>query len=290
MLRGLYTGSTGMIMNQHRLDVISNNLANADKTAFKTDDAIFKSFPEMLIQRTGEDGVGVVPNGSFDLAPITGKLGTGVEFNESFTRYDQGAAKQTGNPLDIMIEDRNNDKPAFFVVMTDRGERLTRSGNFTLDKQGRMVTPEGFPLMGENGPIQIAPYNFKIRENGEIWINGRIGNNPQEDGASHQSNNWEEPVLLDKIRLRTVEFPRELKKEGSSFYFETPESGPLRTLEEAGLSREPQILEGFLEASNVNIVREMVNLIEVQRQYEANQKSVTSHDQLLGRLINEVMR
>ncbi|MBX7058214.1 MAG: flagellar hook-basal body protein [Leptospirales bacterium] len=289
MLRGLYTGATGMMMNQRRLDVIANNLANVDKTGFKTDDALFKAFPQMLIQRTRDDGVGVVPLGSFDMAPIVGELGLGAEFNETFTRFEQGAAKRTENPLDLMIDDRSRERPAFFVVQTDRGERLTRGGSFTIDREGRIVTQDGFPLLGENGPIQVTRHNFMIRENGEIWINGAIGNNPQA-GASPDTNAYEQPALLDRIRMRTVEFPRELKKEGNSFYIVTPESGPMRPLEELGDRENPQIMQGFLEASNVNIVREMTNLIEVQREYEANQKSVTTQDSLLGKLINEVAR
>ncbi|MCB1173620.1 MAG: flagellar hook-basal body protein [Leptospiraceae bacterium] len=289
MLRGMYTAATGMVMNQYRMDVVANNLANADKTAFKSDEAIFKSFPEMLIQRTREDGLGWVPPGSFDLAPITGKLGTGVEFNESYIRFEQGAVKKTGNPFDLMLDDRAGERPGFFVVNTDRGERLTRSGSFILDRDGYLVTPDGFRLQGENGPIQIVKHNVLIKENGEIWYNERLGNEA-ETGVNETSNQWENPVLLDRIRIRTVEFPRELKKEGNSFYADTPESGPIREFRDFGTAGEPQILQGYLEASNINIVREMVNMIEVQRNYEANQKSVTTQDSLLGKLINEVAR
>lgn len=285
----MYTAATGMLMNQHRLDIISNNLANADKTAYKSDEAIYKSFPEMMIQRTREDGLGWVPPGSFDLAPIVGKLGMGVELNESFTRFEQGAAKKTGNPFDLMLDDRGRERPGFFVVQTDRGERLTRSGNFILDKDGYLVTPNGFRLMGENGAIQIVKHNVLIKENGEIWFNEKLGNDP-ETGVNETSNRWENPVLLDKIKMRTVEFPRELKKQGDSFYLDTPESGPIRELKDFGDESEPIIMQGFLEASNINIVRQMVQMIEVQRNYEANQKSVTTHDSLLGKLINEVAR
>lgn len=289
MLRGLYTGATGMMMNQRRMDVIANNLANVDKTGFKTDDALFKAFPEMLIQRVRDDGLGIVPLGSFDLAPIVGKLGLGAEFSETYTRFEQGPAKRTENPLDLMIDDRSRERPSFFVVQTAAGERLTRSGSFTINREGLIVTHDGFPLLGENGPIQVARYNFMIRENGEIWINGAIGNEP-DAGASPASNQYEQPVLLDRIRMRTVEFPRELKKEANSFYMVTPESGPLRPIEDFPDIESPQLLQGFLEGSNVNIVREMTALIEVQREYEANQKSVTTHDSLLGKLINEVAR
>ncbi len=286
MLRGIYTSATGMIMNQYKMDVIANNLANVDKTAFKGEDAIFKSFPEMLIQRTRDDGLGWVPIGSFDLAPVVGKLGTGVELNEIFTRFEIGPVKKTDNPFDLMIDDRNNSTPSFFVVLTDRGEKLTRSGSFILDKDGYLVTPDGFPLMGEKGPIKVSRWNWVVKENGEIWINKKYGNDPNV-GTNETQNQWEEPVLLDRIKIRTVEFPRELKKEGNSFYAITPESGPMLELKE---DRFPLILQGYLEASNVNIVREMTKMIEVQREYEANQKSVTTHDSLLGKLINEVAR
>lgn len=286
MLRGIYTSSTGMIMNQYRMDVISNNLANVDRTGFKADDAIFKSFPELLLQRTREDGLGWTPMGSFDLAPIVGKLGTGVEFNESYTRFEQGAVKTTGNPFDLMLDDRGRESPAFFVVQTNRGERLSRNGSFVLNKEGYIVTPEGFPLMGEKGPIQVARWNWTVKDNGEVWINRRIGNDPGA-GTNETQNRWEDPVLLDKIKIRTVEFPRELKKEGNSFFTVTPESGPMLEFKP---DQEPLVLQGFLEASNVNIVREMTKMIEVQREYEANQKSVTTHDALLGKLINEVAR
>ncbi|MCB1326518.1 MAG: flagellar hook-basal body protein [Spirochaetales bacterium] len=289
MLRGMYTGATGMIMNQHRMDVVANNLANVDKTGFKSDEAIFNAFPEMLIQRTRENGLGWVPPGSFDMAPIVGNLGMGVEFQESFTRFEQGAVKTTDNPFDFMLQDRTQERPAFFVVLTDRGERLTRSGSFILDSAGRLVTPDGFPLMGENGPIQIARHNVQVRENGEVWINARIGNEADAPANeySERTGDW---ILLDKIQLRTVEFPRELKKEGNSFYTVTPESGPMRPFSDFPGEDEPIVLRGALEASNVNVVRAMVDMIEVQRQYEANQKSVTTHDQLLGKLINEVAR
>ncbi len=292
MLRGMYTGATGMIMNQERMNIISNNLANVNKTAFKSDEAIFKSFPSMLLHRLREDGLGHVPLGSFDLAPKIGRLGTGVELNENFTRFEQGSAKQTGNPFDLMLDDQSSKHSSFFVVRTDRGDRLTRSGSFILNREGNLVTPQGFPLLGENGPIQIAKHNVLIQENGEIWINSDIGNEPDAN-VGDKNNDWRNPVILDQIQIRTVEFPRELQKEGDSLYNTTPESGPqipIKNLPPAFSRSEPVILQGFLEASNVNLVRQMVNMISVQRSYEANQKSVTAHDQLLGKLINEVAR
>lgn len=288
MLRGIYTSTNGMVSQQVRMDVIANNLANLDKTAFKRDTTLFKTFPEMLIHRYDEDGVGKVPMGSFDTAPVVGKLGLGMEVNEIYTRFEQGAVKKTDNPFDIMLQDKPGaERPAFFVVMTNRGERLSRSGAFVLDKNGNLVTPQGFPLMGEKGPIQITHANFIIKENGEIYINADIGNHPQTT-TSVEHNRFNNPILLDKIKIRTVQNPRHLDKEGDSFYADTPESGepePFLKEEDA-----PTVMQGYLEASNVQVVTEMVEMIEVNRAYEANAKSIQTHDHLLGRLINEVLR
>ncbi|PJZ70404.1 flagellar biosynthesis protein FlgC [Leptospira perolatii] len=288
MLRGIYTGSNGMTVQQTRMDVIANNLANVDKTGFKRDTTLFKTFPELLLHRYNEDGVGKVPMGSFDTAPVIGKLGLGAEVNEVYTRFEQGSVKKTDNPFDIMLQDRpGSEHPAFFSVLTNRGERLSRSGAFVLDTNGYLVTPQGFPLMGENGPIKVARGNFMIRENGEVWINGELGNDPVNGSTSPDRNRFESPVLLDRIKLRTVENPRHLDKEGDSFYADTPESGEPRAFL---LEEEPSILQGFLEASNVNVVTEMVEMIEVNRSYEANQKTVQTHDQMLAKLINDVLR
>lgn len=287
MIRGIYIGANGMTVQQTRMDTIANNLANVDKTAFKKDTTIFKTFPEMLLHRFDEDGVGKVPMGSFDTAPVIGKLGLGAEVNEIYTRFEQGAVKQSGNPYDLMLQDKpGSEHPAFFMVMTDKGEKLSRSGAFVVDRKGHLVTPAGFPLMGEKGPIQVARGNFLVKENGEVWIDADIGNNPV-NGTSLEHNKFTNPILLDKIKIRTVESPRHLDKTGDSFYSDTPESGEPEKFSDDDA---PQILQGFLEASNVQVVTEMVEMIEVNRAYEANQKSIQTADTLLGRLINDVTR
>ncbi len=287
MIRGLYTGANGMISQQVRMDVVANNLANVDKTAFKRDTTVFKTFPEMLLHRFSEDGVGKTPMGSFDTAPVVGKLGFGAEVNEVYTRFEQGAVKKTDNVFDLMLQDQpGNENPAFFTVQTNRGERLTRGGNFVLDRNGFVVTPQGFPLLGEKGPIRVNQGNFLVKENGEVYINARIGTSPK-DGINPSENRYDEPLMVDRLKIRTVEQPRHLDKEGDSFYSDTPESGEPIAIPE---KYSPQILQGFLETSNVSVVTEMVEMIEVNRAYEANAKTLQTQDQLLGRLINEVVR
>ncbi|MCS6972063.1 MAG: flagellar hook-basal body protein [Turneriella sp.] len=279
MLRGIYTGASGMSAMQVKMDVVANNLANVDKTAFKEDVTIFKAHPEILIHRTRDDGVGWVPLGGFDIAPLVGKLGTGVEVNEIYTRFDQGALKKTDRDQDLAINGEG-----FFVVQTNQGPRLTRSGAFIIDRHGMLVTPDGFPLLGEKGPIVVNHNNFIIKTNGEVWVNQAVD---RQAATSKDINQWENPVLLDRLQIRTVDHPRHLDKVGQSFYNTTPESGEMRPVDPV---KSPEILQGFLEVSNVNIVTEMVNMIEVQRLYEANQKAITTHDGMLGVLINQILR
>lgn len=280
MVRGLYIGASGMNSTQKKMDIVSNNLANIDKTAFKKEETILKSFPELLIHRTNDNGVGWMPLGSFDISPIIGKIGTGVEVNEVYTQFEQGSVKQTKKDSDIALNGKG-----FFLIQSNNGEKLSRNGAFILNKNGYLVNDKGFPLIGENGPIKVSRNNFFIKENGEVWMNGEIGNLP-ENFTSKEFNNFKNPILVDRIKLVTVDQPRYLLKEGSSLYSTTIESGKSRLFHQD--ENEPQILQGFLETSNVKLVKEMVNMIEIQRVYEMNQKSIQTHNTMLGMVINQV--
>lgn len=280
MLRGIYTGASGMIAQEHRMDAVSNNLANVDKTAYKKDQTVFKAFPDMLIRRINESGLGIVPAGSYDTMPFVGKLSTGLEVNEVYTQFTQGSLQRTENSFDLAIEGQG-----FFTVLTERGERYTRDGSFTINEEGILMTHNGNPVLGENGIIRLQTNNFIINERGDIVVNTQISTDPQ-DMVSIDGNNWEGPEIIDRLKLVDFEHRRLIKKQGDSMYMETEYSGPAEIIGDGDI----KVRQGFLEKSNVNIVREMVDMIEVQRSYEANQKSVTTADQTLGRLINEVGR
>jgi len=278
MVRGIYTGASGMIAEMRRIDVISNNLANVDTPSYKKDISIMKAFPEMLIRRINDDGVRVLPIGSYDLMPVIGKMGTGVEVNEVYTRHIQGAFKQTENEFDLALEGEG-----FFCVETEEGERYTRNGSFLIDRDGFLVTKDGYRILGENGPIQIKKNNFIVDEDGNIFENREFMEDPLRL-VSMEENEWNETVLVD--RLRIVNFPklRYVKKIGESLYRETEYSERPFIVE----NERPKVRQGFLEASNVNPVTEMVNLIEVHRTYEANQRMIQSHDAMLAKAVNEV--
>ncbi len=269
MVRGWYTGASGMLAQQHRLDAISNNLANVDTTSYKRDVTVSKNFPELLLRRLQDDGVYKNPFGSADAAPIIGKIGLGVELNELFTDFSQGSYKQTSSPSDMALEGRG-----FFAVETPHGERYTRNGNFTLGQEGYLMTKEGFPLLGEKGRIFLQDSVYTVNKNGEVWA--RPIGNPEADSE-----------LVDRLKLVGFENDRYLKKKGSSLYIDTPVSGPALPAE--GPER-PLVTQGFIEASNVNVVHEMVQMIEVNRAYEANQKSIQSEDTMMAKLWGETVK
>ena len=281
VIRGLFTGASGMSAQQVRLDAISNNLANVDTDGYKRDVAVHKSFAELLLRRTNDDGVTLNPFGSGDQAPVIGKIGTGVENNEIFTEFEQGALKQTENDFDLAMDGKG-----FFAIQTPYGERYTRSGAFVLGKEGFLETKEGYPVLGENGPINVKANNFKVDNNGNVFVNKNYQDDPFRL-VSREENTWDGLEKLDTLKI--VDFPKDrfIAKQGDSLWRSTDVSGDAAILSPGS---RPKVVQGFVEASNVNPVLEMVRMIEVNRAYEANQKTIQSEDTMLGRLINETAR
>ena len=261
MIRGWYTGASGMNAQQNRLDAISNNLANVDTAGYKRDITVSKSFSELLLRRTNADGVYKTPVGSADSMPIIGKLGLGVETNENYTDFAQGSYRETNSNIDFAFGGKG-----FFAVQTPFGERYTRDGNFFIGKEGILETKDGYPVLGENGYIHVTDDKFKVNEDGMIYAS-------------------EDNELIDRFKVVRFDDERYLKKMGSNFYETNDIAGPAHIAE--GKER-PKLIQGFLETSNVNVVNEMVQMIEVNRAYEANQKTITSEDTMMGTLWSKV--
>lgn len=270
MIRGLYIGSSGMNAQQNRLDTISNNLANVDTAGFKRDVSVSKSFPELLLRRTEADGVMKNPFGSNDVAPIIGKLGLGVETNENYTEFEQGSFRITDEQTDFALGGEG-----FFVIQTPNGERYTRNGNFIVGKEGILETKDGYPVLGENGIIHLE----QVLEGAKINVNedGVVQINAKEVG--------EEDMIVDRMKIVRFENERYLKKMGNSFWASTDVSGEAYIAE--GKER-PKMMQGYMETSNVNVVNEMVKMIEVNRAYEASQKTIQSEDSMMNTLWSKV--
>lgn len=261
MIRGWYTGASGMNAQQNRLDAISNNLANVNTTGYKKDVVASKSFPELLLRRMNLDGVYETPVGSADASPVIGKLGLGVETNENYTDFSQGSFRQTDANTDVAFNGKG-----FFVVSTPQGERYTRDGNFILGKEGVLLTKDGYPVLGENGVIRAENDKFTINEDGILF--------DADDNAE-----------IDRFKVVRFDNERYLKKIGTNLYSSNDISGDAYIAE--GFER-PKFLQGYMETSNVNVVNEMVQMIEVNRAYEANQKTITSEDSMMGTLWSKV--
>jgi flagellar basal-body rod protein FlgG len=270
-----------MRAQQWRLDAVANNLANADVDGYKKDVAVHKAFPELLMRRMSDDGVYRHPFGSGDAAPVIGKLGTGVEVNELFTIFEQGALKESQSDFDLALDGKG-----FFTVATPWGERYTRNGSFHLGKEGYLETKEGYPVLGENGPLRVKANNFQVDKDGRVWINAEYADDPALL-VSRENNTWAETVLLDTLKIVDFDLDRYIQKQGSGLYRATDTSGEGQVLE--GEAR-PRVIQGFTEAANVDPVVEMVQMIEVNRAYEANQKVIQTGDAMLGVLLNQVSR
>jgi flagellar basal-body rod protein FlgF len=283
----MYTGAAGMVVQQHTMDTISNNLANVDTTGYKEDVSVHEAFPELLLRRMQVEltPLPISTNspilGSVDRAPVVGKLGTGVAQDEVYTVYTQGSFKETTNPFDIALEGEG-----FFVVDTPYGERLTRNGSFHIGPEGFLVTKEGYPVLGEEGPIQVKLNNFIVDQDGRIFQNEDFAGDPRRL-VSMTENDWANTEQVDTLRIVNVDQTRYLRKLGSSMYATTWESGEAFIAEGDGRAL---VRQGFLETSNVNAVKQMVRMIEVNRAYEANQKVIQSEDQASDKLINQAMR
>lgn len=263
MIRGWYTGASGMNAQQNRLDAISNNLANVDTAGYKRDITVSKSFSELLIRRIDADGVYILENGmgSSDVAPIVGKLGLGVETNENYVDFTQGSFKVTNTNTDIALNGKG-----FFAVETPYGERYTRDGDFLIGKEGILETKEGYPVLGENGYIYVSDDKFKVNDDG-ILITA------------------EDSEEIDRLKIVRFDNERYLRKMGGNLYSTNDIAGPAHIAEGA---ERPGFLQGYTETSNVNVVNEMVQMIEVNRAYEANQKTITSEDSMMGTLWTKV--
>lgn len=253
LIRGLYTACSGMLAETMRTDTIANNLANTNTTAFKKDQVVFCANPEMNIHRF-DDPVSVGLN-KIDPKPFIGVLGTGVQVDDVNTNFLQGGLKKTSNPLDVAIRGEG-----FFEIMTPQGPRFTRDGSFARNSQGYIVTKSGHFLMGENGPIELPQgSDISVSSNGDILVDGQY---------------------IDTIRTVIFQNQDQLTKEGDNLYQAT----------EQPIDANADIVHKHIEVSNVNPVREMVDMITAFRAYEANQKAIRTHDETLDKAVNDIAR
>ena len=171
MIKGLYTAYTGMINEQHRMDVLTNNLANADTNGFKKEGATSQSFDSMLAYKLRD-----ISEGDRRMAKRIGMNNPGVKIGEGYTDFSEGPMKVTGNPFDLALTDRGFFAVEFTNKAGETSVKYTRDGNFTLTQDGRLVTQDGDPVLDESGqPIEIDPLQkAEINTSGQIVQDGRV--------------------------------------------------------------------------------------------------------------------
>lgn len=255
MLKALNTAATGMQAQQTQLDVVANNISNVNTTGFKRSRA---EFDDLLYQTIKEPGA---QQTSQTLHPAGVQTGMGVKTSATQKIFETGAPKITRNSLDLAIEGNG-----FFPIQMGNGEiGYTRDGTFHKDAGGRITDKNGNPLMPEIVIPPNAAGGVNISENGQVSVVTGEGATPQQIG---------------QIQLVNFVNPAGLKSIGKNLFIPTSASGaPLQG--NPGENNLGSIAQGQLEASNVNVVDEMVNMISAQRSYESNSKVVQAADQML---------
>ena len=256
MVRGQYIAGTGMLLQRRLMENITNNISNADTTGYKKEHLVSHSFDEVLIERINDPHV--VGQRRIEYAPDVGPLNLGTQIDQLYINFEEGSLEGTERNTDIALVG-----DAFFVMGTTAGERYSRSGAFYVDEMGYLVDGEGNFLLGENGPIYVGGMNFSVDVLGGV----RIGD----------SNEY-----ADQIRVVSFADNNALRKQGSNLYFslEAPQAAP----------NQYRMAQGFLEGSNVDIGREMVDMLTVFRAYETNQRMLTMIDETVGKAVNDIGR
>lgn len=193
MLRSFYTAGTGMLTQRDRMDVLTNNLTNADTTGFKSDSLILSNFRDMMIEMV---------NGTRPGAKV-GMLGNGAHNDRVVTSFKQGNVENTGRALDFALEG-----DGFFVVNTPAGERYTRDGSFSVSSDGYLLSSGGYYVQGENGRIRVGSGELAVDRQGNVSV---------------------DKVRTDRLRIVRFEDAASMRKDGDNLY--TSRQAPQRDTE-----------------------------------------------------------
>ncbi|MES2884865.1 MAG: flagellar basal-body rod protein FlgG [Pseudomonadota bacterium] len=250
----LWIAKTGLDAQQTRMAVVSNNLANVNTTGFKKGRAAFE---DLLYQSKVAPGSAVTQN---DVAPTGMTLGTGVRVVATEKSFTQGNLQQTGNSMDLAI----NGRGFFQVQMPDGSVAYSRDGSFRTNPDGELVTSGGYKL----APSITLPQGA---QSVNIGTDGTVSVSIAGQAAATQ---------VGQVQIADFINPAGLMAKGENLYTETAASGAPQT-GTAGAAGFGTLVQGSLEASNVNVVEELVNMIETQRAYEMNSKAISTTDQML---------
>jgi flagellar basal-body rod protein FlgF len=257
--KGIYTALSGAMAQNEKLETIANNLANVQTTGFKKDQQVFQEYLTAYEKAPDANTVPRVTASIESFYDLAGGDRSYVDTAGTFTDFSQGMIKPTGGQLDIAIEGSG-----FLEVQTQLGTRMTRNGALTIDNQGTLVTKEGHPVLLEGGG------QVKLEAGGSVNIT--------ENGSVFQNNK-----NLGKLSIVGVEPLQALRKGGGSLYSLKENMNPV-------VVRNPNIKvhQGSLEGSNVNVVKEMTDMIATTRGFETTQKAMKAFDEMDEKLVNSI--
>jgi flagellar basal-body rod protein FlgG len=261
MNSALWAAKTGLDAQNTRMTTISHNLANVNTTGFKKDRAVFE---DLLYQNVRQVGAATSQN---SVAPTGLNLGTGVRIVATEKNYTQGQLTNTGNGMDVAI----NGRGFLQVLMPDGSSAYTRDGSFKMSPEGELVTASGYRIQPAISIPQGAQ-SLSIAADGTVSVT-----------LPGQSA----PTQVGTVQLTDFVNPAGLEPRGDNLLVETAASGPAQT-GNPGLNGLGTLQQGFLEGSNVNVVEELVSMIETQRAYEMNSKAISSTDEMLQYVSNNL--
>lgn len=299
MLRSLFTGISGLSAHQEMLDVTANNIANVNTTGFKSSSV---QFEDTLSQTMSTGGGGVVGTTTPAVNPAGGtnpqQVGLGVQVAGTELNFTQGSNQQTGEKTNMLI---NGD--GFFAVQKNGTTYFTRNGAFLPDAAGHLVTPDGAMLMGWASGVAHTPANLTpiqlpltsvtdpttgaaVYTGADAWTDFSIGPDGTITGVdasgkpiTASTDPTRNPITL---AVETFANPGGLQKAGDSLYLQTPSSEADTPLAKTNITT------GYVEMSNVDLARELSNLIIAERGFQANSKTISTSDQVLQTLVNMV--
>ncbi|AXT47027.1 MULTISPECIES: flagellar basal-body rod protein FlgG [Chromobacterium] len=257
MMRALYIAKTGMDSSQFQLDVVSNNLANVNTVGFKRSRGIFEDLYYQTLRQPGAQ----LANGN--TTPTGLQVGTGSAAVATARIHSQGNMTQTGQPLDMAIAGEG----FFRIQLPDGTTAYTRNGEFKRNSNGDVVNPDGYPL---NPNINIPGTANQITVSTAGVVQYFLPNNPAAQTAG-------------TIQLTTFINPQGLESVGNNLYLQSASSGDPQDGDPQTDTR-GAVRSGFVEASNVNVTEELVNMITAQRAFEMNSRAITTADQMLQKL------
>lgn len=268
MLRGFYTAAAGMVAQQRKTDLLTNNMANSNTPGFKADQSSLRAFPELLLQRMGKQTVPVENAFSIPSSSMVGAVNTGVYMQEVLPKFLQGDLQETQNKTDLALQDLNpNSTSAVFFSVQDKdgNVKYTRNGNFTLDGEGYLTTANGLYVLDRGGNrIRLNSVDFTVDSSGQISEQGR---------------------QAGTLGIAIAANSNSLIKEGDGLY---------RMDKNSALPQAPgasfQVKQGCLERSNVDVSQTMTDMLSAYRSFEANQKVLQAYDHSMDKAVNEVGR